>query len=174
MSRQDDKTDWRLVKIIYLFAGSILVLCIILLVALIETSTSVKKTMEPPKAVTAFLDEFLTDGYYFDVGYEIFPEHFLSVRPIEGSDIADGDETVEQHMFEYVFNNVLTGAVGYDIEVVNQHFSKVTPILGDGSFDYPSVGFWYTVTDGKIDTWRIGRLEPFSVYDAEYSEEYDV
>lgn len=125
-----------------------------------------------PREIVKFLDEFVMEDYDTSFALPIFYKYFLSLSDVNlpAHPTLMDYYSSEQDVFEQVFYRFEDSYYGYDIEQVTDNFSKIYLKLSDGSYDYPSVGFWYTISKGKIDTWRIARLSPISRYDAEYSE----
>lgn len=127
------------------------------------------------RVVTDLLDEIIREDYNASSAIYIFPKYFTSLEgqmPPPKSALMDY-YSVEQDLFEQVVYKYTVGYKGYEVEAVTDEYVEISLINFDGSYDYPKVGLWYTIKGGKIDTWRLARLLPFSRYDEEYSEDWD-
>lgn len=63
----------------------------------------------------------------------------------------------------------------YTAELVSPGFAIVRLQDQDGNDINPPIGFWFKIdsSSGTFEEWRVGRLQPFSRYDEEYSEVWD-
>lgn len=127
------------------------------------------------EVVTKFLDEIIVDEYNPSTALHIYPKYFVSLKDADiPEDAALMDYyPLEQDLFEQVFYAYVDGYKGYEIEAVTDEYAEISLVNLDGSYDYPKVGLWYTIRSGRIDRWRLARLQPFSVYNEEYSEDWN-
>lgn len=127
----------------------------------------------PPHQVTSFLKEFLSDEYNAEKGLVIFSEYFVdggnyNDRELEGEDISQ-ITTAVQLMFEEVFYSFMPDIGGYTVNPLDRNCVIVRLYDKEGTELTPPIGFWFRVSEGKISSWKIGRLQPHSQYDEEYS-----
>lgn len=83
------------------------------------------------------------------------------------------EETVED--FDYVFMSYMAEYGDHSIESVSDDFCVVSITDPEGNPVNPPVGFWYTLAedDTKVAEWYIGRLQPLSKYDSEFSQVWE-
>lgn len=158
-----------------LFYFCLSILCIAAMILGIGLQVTLNRKIAPaPAIITEFLDAFIVEDYQPAKSLRLFYDTFYSLRDEELPEDASLMDyySTEQDLFEQVFYHFSPGFTGYELEQVATGFVKVTPIKLDGTLDYPSVGLWYTVKGKRIDTWRIARLQPFSRYDEEYSDDW--
>lgn len=106
-----------------------------------------------------------------------FLTHYLSEASSENVELEDYflfPESALLQQFEDVISVPYYGYARFELEPVSSGFIKIRFYIDD-TLITPVVGFWYEVSSSqdKISEWRIARLQPFSVYDAEYSEVWD-
>lgn len=151
--KQGQVTGVQWVALVLLFALS-LFLASILRVSLYEDSSESSYS-----AVSEFLTQYLSVSESDSLALE---NYFLLP-----------DSTLLQQ-FEDVIGPPYYGYTRFELEPVSDGFVKIRFYIED-TLLAPVIGFWYEISSsqGKISEWRIARLQPFSVYDAEYSEVWD-
>lgn len=123
-----------------------------------------------PNTVTEVLDTFvLSDS---DVGMdgldddEWFRAHFEDTS----------DDSIESINFYFVqsMREFVDGVTSYEVEPVTENFIVIRAYDDTGNLVPPPMGLWYKLSkDGRISEWHVGRLQPFSRYDADWSEVFD-
>lgn len=151
--KQDRVTVVQWVALVLLFMLSLL-LATILRVSLYEDNSESDYTV-----VFKFLTQYLSVS---DSGILVLEDYFLL------------PDSVLLQQFGDVIGPPYYGYTRFELESVSDNFVKIRFYIGDTLMP-PAVGFWYETSpsQGKISEWRVARLQPFSVYDAEYSEVWD-
>lgn len=132
-----------------------------------------KKPTVIPGVISDFLSEYLASDYVLTEDNNVFYKYFTALA--DEANRAELGESYEEYTFERVFKSYDFGVNSYSIELVSKNFVIIRLYSSDGELLPPPVGFWFKLSRNRksIDDWRIGRLQPFSTYDAEYSEVWD-
>ena len=131
---------------------------------------STPSSAELPKSVENLLADWLSSdssGQFPNIDFSVY---------IEGADPEMGSPedgmSLEANVFIDTFYSLSDSFIGYDTELVAPGFCIVRLLDAECNLIPPPVGVWYEVdrSTGKLSSWRVARLQPFSVYDEEYSE----
>ena len=120
---------------------------------------------EPPKVVEQLITEMADPDYTTEKGLTLFSEYFNIKQP--STTVEVDAMSIEQDAFESVFRRY--GSALSDVVIIdsNSNATFTTFYLKDAEGEQlsPLIGFWYDTDGDNVDTWMLGYLEPFSVYD---------
>lgn len=141
-----------------------------------------RSSREPkvPETIEQFLSEYFSDDFRFFEGTNAFYRYFKSLEGQTPETVGEWGVAPEEEAFKDVTESLLDGgieAVGeYTVTPVSDSFCIIRMYYAtSGELIAPPVGFWYKLTaDGtKIEDYAIARLQPFSRYDSEFSEDWN-
>lgn len=133
----------------------IVVVCIVVLAAIIRLLWLHNAPAQQPVAVSEFIAEYFDPNYVSTEEDNVFEKYFEESEEVE-------------YAFDEVCKMWSPGYTAYTVETVGDGFTIIRLFDVDGVQINPPIGFWYRC-DNKITWWRIGRLQPFSRYDSEFS-----
>lgn len=137
-------------------------ICILVALCLLSTALIVIDRLntdvdpETPTVAEEFIATYFQPNYATTDELDIFYECFADSEGVE-------------EKFTEVCRMWSPGAVSFEVTTVSPNFSIIKMYDQDGGQITPPIGFWYECSD-KITSWWIGRLQPFSRYDPEYSQ----
>jgi len=155
----------------------IAVLAILLLVLALVTLHMYResKAEEVPPVIPVLLNTLCSENYDSNAGLALFADSFYELRHVEiteDSNLMD-DESGVQDVFELMFLGTPEVVASCDIVPLGKDILKVTRFNRDGDMVLPIIGMWYTMRGGRIDTWQLAELVPFSRYDKEHPDAYE-
>lgn len=124
------------------------------------------KTEKLPVVVDKFLNTYLSPGYLTTETDNVFCEYF---------DTSYSDYSEIENEFNLVFKSYSFDRVSYTLQLEARNFVIIRYYDGDSNLLTPPIGFWFKLSHdkSKIVNWKIGRLQPFSKFDSEYSEVWE-
>ena len=149
------------------------VVLFVLFMLTVHWSKAKVEYQEPPSAVILLFNNLV--GKYGQFG-EQRSDLKLSLDYSSYDTQAEADEVLEEDLQNFLrVLNPKTGekaAASYSISKSLDGYIEIVLQDKDGNALYPKVGMRYQMTDDDryITKYTIGRLEPFSRYDEEYSE----
>lgn len=153
MNRKEEQpcTPANLILAVCILALLCIFVAVLICVKLFERS----QTVDTPEIVSDFISVYFSPDYETTDDLDIFSQCFEDPSGVENK-------------FTEVCKMWSPGAESFEVRAVSNTFSIIRMYDRDGNQLTPPIGFWYTCSD-KIDSWWVGRLQPFSRYDPEYS-----
>lgn len=139
------------------------------------------QTSQVPEPVLSFLAMYTTKGVEVsgneEMVDEIFDKYFYNYD-IDSAGYYEDEygnllrEDVEEHskFFTQIYSYI-SETDGFEYEYVSPNFIKFWTLDYSGERNQCPIGFWFTIKHNQIDTWKLCRLIPFSVYDEERADE---
>ena len=122
-----------------------------------------------PDVVTRLLTDYMEANVFSGV-VDAFPfeDYIEGARP-QTTDFHEG-MTEETNAFYVTLVVGYGDRESYTLTPVVNGFSIIRFYDSEGDLVAPLVGFWYEVVNGKIQSYRLSKIQPFSTLDPEYSE----
>lgn len=161
----NERASLRQLVVVAILAAMLLLAVVLLGVRLYKPPAE-----EMPEVISNFLSEYLAEGYVTTEDSNVFHNYFDCLTEEELAAEPGAGET--ELAFDQVFKIYSYGRKSYKAVQASPGFVIVRLFDENEELMTPPIGFWYRLSadDSKISEWRIGRLQPFSRYDTEYSE----
>lgn len=147
-------------------------LCVIGLMSLAAGELG-RRPNNPDPVVVNLIDTLCSADYTQSEGLYLFANSFCELSDQVGRELTVMDDLSSvQDTFESKVIGLNFDIASVEYDSLGHDGIKITRLDSTGDKVLPILGLWYTVRDGKIATWRLANLIPFSRYDEEHPDAY--